>query len=147
MTEELDEDFFSLSDIPTSDFVRYVLDKKDLIIYFVKDNPGEKHQEENIDPEFSDEPHEDDDDEDCHDDHENLNGHLYKIVFNNYSNLKVEGDECDLYRYINSIMEENFIQLKFHGINLTEPENNFLIQFSFDKYKIIDCGKIKGPGV
>ncbi len=147
MTEEIDENYFSLEEIPTSDFVRYLLNKEDLIIYFVKDNPGEKHEEEHVDPEFSDEPHEDDDDNDDHDDHENLNGHLYKVVFKNYSKLIVEGDECDLYRYKNSIIKDNFIQLEFHGINLSESGNDFKIQFSFDKYEIIDCGKIKSPEV
>lgn len=143
---EQEIELLTLEEIPSCDFVRFVLNGKDLTVYFVKDNPGEAHAEEHVDPELGDEPKYEEDEED-HDDHDNLNGHLYKVIFKNISNFITRGEECDLYRHKKSIVQKDYISLDYTGINMVGPEGEFGFEFNYETYEIIDFGKIKGPDV
>ena len=142
--EERDE-FMTLNDIPSSDFVRHTLKEDILTMYFVKDNQGEKDLPPKKDPELSDEPSFEEEEEE--DDHDNLNGHLYKIVFHGVNDFHFEGEEADLYRHKSSRIESNHIHLEYLGTNLSEPEVEIQMDFSFSFYQIVDCGKIHGPEV
>ena len=53
--DEINE-FMTLNDIPSSDFVRYNLKDDVLTMFFVKDNQGEKDIAKPRDPELGDEP-------------------------------------------------------------------------------------------
>ncbi len=143
--DEINE-FMTLNDIPSSDFVRYNLKDDVLTMFFVKDNQGEKDIAKPRDPELGDEPAVEEEEED-HDDHDNLNGHLYKIVFHGVTGFQCIGEESDLYRHKASKIENNHIHLEYLGTNLSEPEQDIEIDFSFGFYQIVDCGKIHGPDV
>lgn len=140
-------EFLSLDDLPSCDFVRYILKDTELTLFFVKDNQGEEEEKKPVDPELGDEPTFEEDEDEDHDDHDNLNGHLYKIVFHGVSEFSVKGNEADLYRHKSSLIEKNHIMLEYKGINLNEPETEMKLSFSFALYQIIDLGKIKGPDV
>lgn len=142
----MENEFMTLEDIPSSDFVRYQKKDDELTMYFVKDNQGEKDIHKEKDPELGDEPDFEEEEED-HDDHDNLNGHLYKIVFHGVSDFSFTGNECDLYRHTSSKVENNHIHLEYLGTNLIGPEEDVSIDFSFLYYQIVDCGKIHGPDV
>lgn len=80
-----------------------------------------------------------------HDHVDNINGKLFKIVFHNISNLKIDGEEADNYTLLESIIETNSIYLKYFGSNYIGKNSQLTISFNYKQYEVIDCGLISGP--
>ena len=83
--------------------------------------------------------------EEIHTDHiDNINGQLFKLIFHNITNLKIEGKEADNYFLLESKIEKDYIYLKYKGSNYIGSNSTLVISFNYKQFEVIDCGLISG---
>lgn len=123
--EELEK---TISAIGKCDFIRYLRNGDDILFYVVGDNEKCGDEEE--------------EDDDCC---EGLNGHLFKILFHHVDHVRIQGEEADSYRYLESHFEEKSLRIVLEGSSFLDGKTKLEIEFTFDGYEVLDLGKIEGP--
>ena len=90
--------------------------------------------------------HEDEDEEECDDDCcSGLNGHLFEIIFSKVENYSVQGKECDNFKTRKVETEPHFLYLDLEGHNYVEEDEDMVVSFRYDSFKVLDRKIIESP--
>lgn len=141
------DDLLNLDVLKDSDLIRATKKGNDLHLLIVGDNEEEEHHPHHItEAELGDEQQEYLQEPD-HDACDEMNGHLFLLIFKNVSSLSLPDKEFDSYRTRKVQREDNSLSLTYLGVAFDLPEEEVTISFHYESYEIIDKGKITGPDI
>lgn len=122
------------------EFIRYEIRGDSLFLQYVMDNEEEEEKKHCH--------HEDDEEEEGHDCcMEGLNGHLFLVTFQGFSDFTAKGEICDSYVLRSMEVKEHYLAFDYEGHNFFEDDKDLAFSFRYDSYVIEDQGRIVSPQV